>query len=31
MVIDPEGIDGDWCDLDAQGKRKDKLQLTFEQ
>ena len=26
-----EGVDRDGCDADAQGKRKDKLQFTFEQ
>jgi len=31
MAIDPEDVDRDGRDANAQGKRKDKLQFTFEQ
>jgi hypothetical protein len=31
MAIDPKGVDRDGIDADAQGKRKDELQFTFEQ
>ena len=31
MAIDPEGVDRDGHDANAQGKRKDKLQFIFEQ
>jgi len=30
MVIDPEGIDWDGCDANAQGGKKDELQFNFE-
>jgi hypothetical protein len=30
MAIDPEGVDRDGRDADAQGERKDELQLNFE-
>jgi hypothetical protein len=31
MTIDPEGVDRDGRDADAQGKKKDELQFTFKQ
>jgi hypothetical protein len=31
MAIDPEGVNCDGRDADAQGKRKNELQFTFEQ
>jgi hypothetical protein len=31
MTIDPKGVDRDGRDVDAQGKRNDELQITFEQ
>ncbi len=31
MAIDPEGVDRDGRDADAQGDRKDELQFTLEQ
>jgi hypothetical protein len=31
MAIDPEGVDRDGHDADAQGKRKEDSQFNFEQ
>ncbi len=31
MAIDPEGVDHDERDADAQGKMRDELQFIFEQ
>ena len=31
MTIDLKGVDHDGRDADAQGKRNDELQITFEQ